>query len=1531
MTANVKPNQTKLDLCEEREDLLSSVQSLKERINLTEQTLSSLSTPRCGSPTISRQDMSRHTPALTLAEIRYTPRNQTVVSPLKYSGSSPNFHFTQYKPGSDMVDASLGNLEAKRMDSGDVSDRALKMQLRKLQQNHTFLEQERNQLQSKLEQANIQLTKADSESSITKDDISTYKKLVSQLQETIVCLEGQVKAQDNALRKSEMRHTGYKEDITDGNKRLKQCSEMLKLTEERMLSQQKVIKSLRVERESALNKLDNLEVRLAQAESFESTNLVAAKKDLQNYQDANTTLAAQNKDLSEELSAARHELSATRKELESKSDEVTHISLTNNSLSERVRELTDRLQSSECEVIEAKTLCQQNTDLHKQRDLLTEQLQLAQQALHQESHQKVKEIESLKAELHKKTSKLDRLEEQFGLMENGLLKQKQRMGSMETELQRVDYVKMENIELKCKLEESERKLILCQQEISVTSQHLGKLENLATRIENRESLSDGIPEQESATLRSELKEKQQEISRLCAALDDADSKLRLAQLASTAKEKVQKKSDKLSNNADKTRLMSEVSRLKSRLTEGETKCEMLETRLKEVQAEMCAVRKKYESIQLINKNLKQQKLARDSEIKALRSKIGELEKSSQMRFSELEDSRATIERLQRQILSLRKEVISKSSEKDDYVENLQQQLAHWQQQVQKQKEAHKSRLADLQEKYSKSQEVIVKIESQLETKEKGFNELRVELESASSEKHAANSELSRLAQTSNARMVQLESTLSASRAECESLNRQLAEEKAGYDRQLNEKDKFIKEYQNRLKASQNNLKDTEMECSRLQNNLQLNKQTEAENAGKVRQLEEEHVVLSSQVHNMEHTLKRVGTSHKQEISMLNDKLRLALENLEESKIHIESLSSQIDDLLKDKAALLAEVTSLESKVSHSNLAEKSWHERFTELDGKLKHTQDALHHKEEEVIEMEERLQKMELDLQHNLLLNTQFEGEFRRAQNDLKSAMGQCEELQEALTRSRRDKTVQETRLREAERSLRRAQEELHVKTTEVDELEVQVSSQEKQLVSRAQQVSKLDVTINSYKHDMESQLQDMTEELRRSKEDCNGQKEQLRRLNDKYTQIEMTLDVRSKELAASESLVAKLHADLQDRSRQVLDLERRLDGLEEKSGELMRCLTTRADEIDVKNDLIRRCEDQVERMKFELTESKVEKETIQEKYTQTREQLQQYLETVYRLEQRLIECENSQDGKSIGLEDARKELQMLQAEHKKEIARLEEAQSDFTASKENMEWSYQSKLLEMETKEKQLSKQLQLANDQNDHLRNELRRRLELVRNANEAVVIKEAEIARLEAKVSGIERKWIVTKISQYPTEGDHADYAHELPESDKMGSPSVESELPALLRGAGRCYSPIAVKDDELLARREKASRVLFPTLGTATESGNTMLAEETESTSLLRETDEMLDDSDEVVSHDDTLAKEREELFNRLDELNSEPIETVQTRASSQATGRRLILSSQATEGKDEKLGSIDDQESASESLSTVKDAPAACQANGTVV
>ena len=72
---------------------------------------------------------------------------------------------------------------------------------------------------------------------------------------------------------------------------------------------------------------------------------------------------------------------------------------------------------------------------------------------------------------------------------------------MESELQQIDHVKMENIELRCKLEESERKLSMCQQEIVVTSQQLGKLENLATRIESRESLVSGGTLQEIPDLR----------------------------------------------------------------------------------------------------------------------------------------------------------------------------------------------------------------------------------------------------------------------------------------------------------------------------------------------------------------------------------------------------------------------------------------------------------------------------------------------------------------------------------------------------------------------------------------------------------------------------------------------------------------------------------------------------------------------------------------------------------------------------------------------------------------------------------------------------------------------------------------------------------------------------------------------------------------------------------------------------------------------------------------------------------------------
>ena len=60
------------------------------------------------------------------------------------------------------------------------------------------------------------------------------------------------------------------------------------------------------------------------------------------------------------------------------------------------------------------------------------------------------------------------------------------------------------------------------------------------------------------------------------------------------------------NNADKVRLQSEVSRLKTRLSESDTKSEMVQTRLKELQEEMTSIRRKHENSLQTNKNLKQQ-------------------------------------------------------------------------------------------------------------------------------------------------------------------------------------------------------------------------------------------------------------------------------------------------------------------------------------------------------------------------------------------------------------------------------------------------------------------------------------------------------------------------------------------------------------------------------------------------------------------------------------------------------------------------------------------------------------------------------------------------------------------------------------------------------------------------------------------------------------------------------------------------------------------------------------------------------------
>ena len=82
--------------------------------------------------------------------------------------------------------------------------------------------------------------------------------------------------------------------------------------------------------------------------------------------------------------------SVKKQQFDTQSEELYQLSKVNDSLNERVKELTSRLHSSECEVIESKTLHQQNTDLHKQLQQLQNQLQVSEETLKVERQHKFK-------------------------------------------------------------------------------------------------------------------------------------------------------------------------------------------------------------------------------------------------------------------------------------------------------------------------------------------------------------------------------------------------------------------------------------------------------------------------------------------------------------------------------------------------------------------------------------------------------------------------------------------------------------------------------------------------------------------------------------------------------------------------------------------------------------------------------------------------------------------------------------------------------------------------------------------------------------------------------------------------------------------------------------------------------------------------------------------------------------------------------------------------------------------------------------
>ena len=72
--------------------------------------------------------------------------------------------------------------------------------------------------------------------------------------------------------------------------------------------------------------------------------------------------------------------------------------------------------------------------------------------------------------------------------------------------------------------------------------------------------------------------------------------------------------------------------------------------------------------------------------------------------------------------------------------------------------------------------------------------------------------------------------------------------------------------------------------------------------------------------------------------------------------------------------------------------------------------------------------------------------------------------------------------------------------------------------------------------------------------------------KLQESVTQLTHDLEKRLEELSNSQTQVHKLESELEVKSRQVCDLESRLDNLEDKSEGLMHGLTTRSSEVTAK-----------------------------------------------------------------------------------------------------------------------------------------------------------------------------------------------------------------------------------------------------------------------------------------------------------------------------------------------------------------------------
>ncbi|XP_019386642.1 PREDICTED: coiled-coil domain-containing protein 18 isoform X3 [Crocodylus porosus] len=584
---------------------------------------------------------------------------------------------------------------------------------------------------------------------------------------------------------------------------------------------------------------------------------------------------------------------------------------------------------------------------------------------------------------------------------------------------------------------------------------------------------------------------------------------------------------------------------------------------------------------------------------------------------------------------------------------------------------------------------------------------------------------------------QLESALDICKEELAVYLSQLDESKDLFEKQLKKKSEEVQRLQKEVKLKNQSLQDTSEQNVLLQQTLHRQQQMLQEETIRNGELEDSQLKLEKQVSKLEQELQKQRENLEEELRKAEGKLNIASQEADLKRQKVTELTSTIRQIKLEMDQCKDELIDMEKELIQLRRDGETKTIQLNQLGITLEQLQSEVNKKTNQVTELEDKLLQSETCHKNALQKIAELEAELQNAHGELKITLRQLQDLREILQNAQLSLEEKYAAIKDLTAELRQCKGEIADKKQELLDMDQALKERNWELKQRAAQVTQLDMTIREHRGEMEQKIIRLEGSLEKSEleiKECNKQIESL----------DAKLQHSRDELREKEFELLQRDQEINQLKKEIERKEHRLTGIEKTMKNQEKCIADQYKEALDLGQQLRLEREQMQHIHLDLLE--------------TRRLLVQAQRETDRLSHELEEVNHLSQEKEARANCLAEELGAAQAHEAQLEARTQAEIKRLSAEIDSLKEAYELEKLAHQTDQEkwyvsidtqksgsqhlsgqlqQLKLELEEAQDTVNNLQQQLQARDEVVRAANEALLVKESQVTRLQTRIAGHER--------------------------------------------------------------------------------------------------------------------------------------------------------------------------------------------------